>query len=574
MGFINNISRGGTAEANAIVTQRVDEIEVDVGVVETKLNSLPFDSTGVKVDKNFDLNNFVVTNVPTPAASNHIANKGYVESWIKKDGSGNIDAENKKIINLALTPSANRDVVSFGFLNLYLPRTVYGDISSDYHMQTKRICSLGEPTAYADATTKNYVDLGIMNATKRSRFGGIKKDATNQFELNVPQAQRLVAPVLLNGSIIKDASGSMSVDVALNGGINKDVTGRLQLNVPEVKTLIAPVLANGGIERDGTGKLKINVATAQKLIAPVLPLGGVERDSSGKIKLVDAVVRSLIMMDGNYHSWSNEFIKNNASGHWLISDNSPLSSKVAKYGVLSGTNVESLLYQGFGERVDIVKYSNAERPTSVAGLINGRYNYVTFDGVNDRMKCNMNLNITSRDKTLSITVVYRMTAYSTGVGLKNVIIGHDNTGWDHFISMNDNKNFIVSCAKRESTSYNGGDNITISTFPTNADPNVLNKSIVVTATWSPQVGVDGSQVWCNGQKLRNFTAKENVGATNFALGSVSADVSIVPLAGDIAELIIFKQEDELYNASTIKRIQKHLLDKYAITHEPMLSCKK
>ena len=84
-----------------------------------------------------------------------------------------------------------------------------------------------------------------MNATKISRFGGIKKDATNQFELNVPQAQRLVASVLLNGSIIKDASGSMSVDVVLNGGINKDVTGRLQLNVLEAKTLIAPVLANG-----------------------------------------------------------------------------------------------------------------------------------------------------------------------------------------------------------------------------------------------------------------------------------------------------------------------------------------
>ena len=118
------------------------------------------------------------------------------------------------------------------------------------------------------------------------------------------------------------------------------------------------------------------------------------------------------MMGGNYHSWSNEFIKNSASGHWLISDNS--SSKVAAYGVLSGSNVESLQYQGFGDRTDIAKYSDAERPTSGAGLINGRYNYVTFDGTNDRMKCNMNLNITSGDKTLSITVVYRITAYSTG----------------------------------------------------------------------------------------------------------------------------------------------------------------
>ena len=226
--------------------------------------------------------------------------------------------------------------------------------------------------------------------------------------------------------------------------------------------------------------------------------------------------------------------------------------------------------------MDIVKYSNAERPTSGEGLINGRYNYVTFDGVNDRMKCNVNLNVTSGDKTLSITLVYRMTAYdttSTGVVFKNAIIGNDNPVWDHFICLNIDQDFIVSNAKKESTSYNGGDNITISTFPTKANPTESNKWIVMTVTWPPppQLGVDGSQVWCNGQKLRNFTAKENVGATNFALGSANAVNLEDPLAGDIAELIIFKQEDELNNASTIKRIQKHLLDKYAITPRPMLS---
>ena len=73
--------------------------------------------------------------------------------------------------------------------------------------------------------------------------------------------------------------------------------------------------------------------------------------------------------------------------------------------------------------VDIVKYSDTERPTSGAGLIIGRYNYVTLAGVNDRMKCNINLNITSGDKTLSRTIVYRMTAYSTGVGLKMALLG-------------------------------------------------------------------------------------------------------------------------------------------------------
>ena len=49
MGFINNINRGGSSgvASNSISSKIVDEIEVDVGVVETKVNSLPFDITGV-----------------------------------------------------------------------------------------------------------------------------------------------------------------------------------------------------------------------------------------------------------------------------------------------------------------------------------------------------------------------------------------------------------------------------------------------------------------------------------------------------------------------------------------------
>ena len=390
MGFINNITGGGTSggtASNSVSSKIVDELKVDVAVVETKVNRLPFDITCVTVDTNFDLNNFFVTNVPTPTAPNQIFNN-----------------------QIYTAPNSPK----FG----------------------------------TSATSKDYVH-----------------------------------------SYVKD--------------------------------------------------------------------------------FLTANIESLIMMDGNYHSCSNEFIKNNASGHWLISDNS--SSKVSTYGVLSGTNFESLQYQGFGERKNIVKYSDIEKPTSGAGLINGKYKYLTFDGINDRMKCNMDLNITSGNKTLSTTIVYRMRAYGTGVGLKNGLIRNDNTGWDHFISMNDSKKFIVSNAKKESTSYNGGDNITCLTFSTKANPTELNKWIVVTVTWSPQLGADGSQVWCNGQKLRSFTAKENIGATHFSIDSLNANGVAAPLAGDIAELMIFKQEDELNNASTIKRIQKHLIDKYAITHKPMLS---
>ena len=107
-GLFNNISRG-VAAASAPSSKIFDEIKVDAGAVETKINSLPFDITGVKVDKNFDLSNFVVDNVPTPTSSNHITNKGYVEAWIKKDGVGNINVEGKKVINVVGPASSDSD---------------------------------------------------------------------------------------------------------------------------------------------------------------------------------------------------------------------------------------------------------------------------------------------------------------------------------------------------------------------------------------------------------------------------------------------------------------------------------
>ena len=521
MGFINNITGGGAsggAASNSVSSKIVDELKADVAVVETKVNSLPFDITGVKVDKNFDLNNFVVTNVPTPTASNQIANKGYVETWIKKDGVGNINAEGKKIINVVGPSSSDSD----------------GAVANKGYVDTSITTS---QTFVINDVASKYLD----KKTGGTMSGGINMDNQNIFGLQNPP---------------KFGTSATSKDYVHN----------------HVKSFLAAnIVEQNGLVKDSNDKIKIDLSIARSTIAPVLPLGGVERDSSGKIKLVDAVVKSLIQMDGNYHSWSNEFIKNCAAGHWLISDNT--SAKVGTFGALSGTNVDSLQYQGFGERKNIVKFSDAERPTSGTGLINGKYNYLTFDGTNDRMRCDMDLNITSGDKTLSITVVYRLTSYgnSTSVGLRNAIIGNDNPGWDHFICMNDSKHFIVSNAKKESTSFNGGDNITITTFLTKANPTELNKWIVLTVTWSPQLGADGSQVWCNGKKLRNFTAKENVGAAHFSIGSLSASRVAAPLTGDIAELIVFKREDELNNASTIKRIQKHLLEKYGIKHEPMLS---
>ena len=281
MGFINNITGGGTSggtASNSVSSKIVDELKVDVAVVETKVNRLPFDITCVTVDTNFNLNNFFVTNVPTPTAPNQIANKGYVETWIKKDGVGNINAEGKKVINVVIPSSSDSD----------------GAVANKGYVDTS--ITTFQTFVITEAASK-YLD----KKTGGTMSGGINMDNQNIFGLQNPP---------------KFGTSATSKDY-----VHSHVK----------KFLAASIVEQNGLVKDSNDKFKIDLSKARSTIAPVLPLGGVERDSSGKIRLVDAVVKSLIMMDGNYHSWSNEFIKNCAAGQWLISDNT--SAKVATYGV-------------------------------------------------------------------------------------------------------------------------------------------------------------------------------------------------------------------------------------------------
>ena len=147
---------------NSIVTQRV--------------NSLPFDITGVKVNENFNLKNFVVRNVPKATVSSHIENNSYVETWIKKDGSGNIDAERKKIVNLAGQTNCDLDTVAAnkGCVDTSITKSqtfVINDVATKYldkrtgetmsggiNMINRNIfCLQNQPKFGTSATSRDYV---------------------------------------------------------------------------------------------------------------------------------------------------------------------------------------------------------------------------------------------------------------------------------------------------------------------------------------------------------------------------------------------------------------------------------
>ena len=178
------------------------------------------------------------------------------------------------------------------------------------------------------------------------------------------------------------------------------------------------------------------------------------------------------MKNGLVDPYVEFLFKTKSAGHWRVSDNS--TRHVGTYADLDGTNVNTLFYQSFG-RVDMVKISDGERPVTSTVLITNKYNYITFDGVDDKTKAAVSLDAVGDDKTVSITIVYRLTAEGkSDFGLRKALIGNDNTGWDKLISMTELGDLVVGSADVEPTSHNGGENIVLSTFPTNADPTLLN----------------------------------------------------------------------------------------------------
>ena len=93
----------------------------------------------------------------------------------------------------------------------------------------------------------------------------------------------------------------------------------------------------------------------------------------------------------------------------------------------------------------------------------------------------------------------------------------------------------------------------------------------MTVNWASHLGADGSKVFCNGKKLRTFTAVENLGVPDVYIGTLGSGGTIASLTGDIAEIIIFKELALINTELNVFRIHEHLLEKYEITHDPILS---
>ena len=236
----------------------------------------------------------------------------------------------------------------------------------------------------------------------------------------------------------------------------------------------------------------------------------------------------------------------------------------------SSREVSHLFDQSLKEN-DSTQTTKANRPIlcTKAEKINYRY-YLKFDG-NKRMLSNINLNPGSgQDDIVNIFIVYRLNSYTGPHLLRNGLFGHDDgAGYDKFVAFSANKSMIIAGTTGDyivigPSAYIGKNPIV--DYQSRANAGELNKWICLSIHWDVPGGNNASQVWCNGKKLANFTARTSPGSNTMTFGDFKP-AGRAGLKGDIAFYCLYKGEN--LTETNIKLHHQVLCKWYAVNHDPI-----
>ena len=222
------------------------------------------------------------------------------------------------------------------------------------------------------------------------------------------------------------------------------------------------------------------------------------------------------------------------------------------------------LYENHAEQT-----TAANQPTLCTSALrnNNRY-YLNFSG-SERLISNINLNPgVGEQDIVNVFIVYKLTSFTGTYWTRNGLFGHDNSGFDKFVSFGPSGDLVVAGATNDHiviglNTVNGKTPIT--TYQTNANAGELNKWCCLSIHWNVPGGTNKSSVWCNGKKLCDFTARTSVGSTQMTFGDLNPN-GIAGLKGSISFFALYK--NRVITDPDIK-LHHHVLCQnwYKITHD-------
>ena len=171
--------------------------------------------------------------------------------------------------------------------------------------------------------------------------------------------------------------------------------------------------------------------------------------------------------------------------------------------------------------------------------------FLKFNG-GQGMVSDINLNAVSGEKDIiNIFMVYRLKAYDANTyWTRNGLFGHDDRGFDKFVSFSPSGDLVVSGATNNCVIIGRNPVLTkqpIALYKNKANAGVTNKWICLSIHWdndtTPAAGA--SKVYCNGQKLADFHSRYSPGYTKMIFSNISTS-NIAPFKGDISFFSMYK----------------------------------
>ena len=272
--------------------------------------------------------------------------------------------------------------------------------------------------------------------------------------------------------------------------------------------------------------------------------------------LVNYIIRKITEVDKNLRAQKVELIKDLND---VICDYSFLNWKVCEFYVTDGNDYDGSL-RDRKPNAPFLKLEQSDTNRQPVVVANGHAGNAYFSFNPDEW-FNVNYSLNDREY-ISVFIVY--TLFRTQTGVVKIGLWGDHNGDDDSRSI-----YIINTGlpRYYSLSIQSGNELTtIRSFPSKANPTLLDKIILVSLHFNTK-NENNSEFYCNGKQIVRFLTDSLKGQNNFTVGEIGKNITpnYTKEKKRIYYFTIF--HNYFFNPKDIKRMHKHLCERYSIDHD-------
>ena len=257
---------------------------------------------------------------------------------------------------------------------------------------------------------------------------------------------------------------------------------------------------------------------------------------------------------GNLETQKEEIIKDL---NVAICDYSFLNWKVCEFYVTDRNDYDGSLRdrKPNGPFLKLEQSDTDKKPVVGANGHGGNSYWVLYSG-----EClNVDYNLNNREY-ISIFIVYVLRIQ---VSFFNGLWGNENGGNDRYIAFY----YKGGVKKLFLASGNSLTTLDDADFPSKAHP-VTNNKITLLSVHYNTFNENNSEIYCNGKQLDRFITEKTTGQNTFSIGA--ANDKAENSKTQYKEIFYFSLfHNYFFNPKDIKRMHKHLCERYSIDHDPI-----